>query len=396
MTPNRAGDPSSSRVSDTLFCAAMILAITAAVAWLSLEPFEWSRPGWERLKSAVSPRTLLLDPPILKTLFERLPFAAIGAFCIPLMPAWSFRRRIMSAAFVAAIIAGGIEFLQLFASGRHARWSDLLTALIFGAAGAALTAILARRMKPSHYRASAVASIVIAALAISWVVMDSNQRRSLSAWDCSAPINIANEADGLRPWLGTIHAARIATDGNALDLLEAADLKPPVVITPPDSLSAKAEGLSLCEAIKTNHAFELEVTLTRDGRTQTGPARIISWSNDIYDQNILLREQDGRFVLRLAQGRQRLARHALDLSLKAASTEGQRTVRAGFDRGRVWLADDTGRATAYRLDRNVYVSPGRRIPQLIVVLGLIFASVCIALFFWKKGRDLADQARPAS
>lgn len=166
---------------------------------------------------------------------------------------------------------------------------------------------------------------------------------NLSNWDSSFPLVIGNELTGNRPWNGTISQLSIANHSlseqeisqvlsekqlnksvdfweTAYKLIGSGDFhdqnerspnlvwhgRPPKVdnktiisIDQQSWLLTQEPVKRLIQSIQNSSQFSLLITISTDNFQQTGPARIVSCSTDLYHRNLTIGQEDSRLVVRL-------------------------------------------------------------------------------------------------
>jgi hypothetical protein len=334
-------------------CVLPMLALAILVA--SLVPGRlvgsWSAI-FAGLKAAA---TLQVQEPILVTILERLAtFLPFGALTYREFHRRQFDLPRLAACIALFLFAGVVELAQCAIEDRHARLSDLILSLAFGAAGVQLGSWLGMRPEARKVRRLLLAALIAGNAVVTFIEAQSLIDAELDGWDCDYPLLVANELTGNRPWLGHIRgfaiypsalsaadierlgsaplsrkgselhrrggamavyrfdaireqtAPQLSGSGPRTGLLlpsrgsstwqienEALAVRGPIVVR------SAGPARDICLAIMASKAFAVEVEVASADVAQGGPARIVSQSADILHRNFTLGEEFGRLVVRI-------------------------------------------------------------------------------------------------
>jgi VanZ family protein len=136
----------------------------------------------------------------------------------------------------------------------------------------------------------------------------------LSNWNPGYHLAIGNELTGDRPWDGSVSRLTIypfamsATQVNGLANQGPAPTEPPVIdLTAPAGsalpnghpLLPREEEIRLCKTLMGRSQFTLVVAMRTNSLDQTGPARIVTYSEDSYNRNFTLGQINKGLTFRL-------------------------------------------------------------------------------------------------
>jgi hypothetical protein len=211
----------------------------------------------------------------------------------------------LSRAFLVGItLSTSAEVLQLGYVGRVPSFFDI-AANTCGAVVGYLAAMLWRRATGSNpvslrvYRPLALAAIPIAIFG-TMIFLLHRPRSDLSNWDPTYHLAIGNELTGDRPWAGTISEAAIypfamaPSQINDLTSGKSASYpsEPPIISLVPTGsgrpVFSKAEELRLYDTLVGTNQLTLLVSMRTSNLEQTGPARIITYSQDRTHRNFTM------------------------------------------------------------------------------------------------------------
>ena len=344
------------------------LMCSLGVALTTLFPFEPSLPPHSELAHSVFSSIWAAEKTVIAALLERLPFIIIGALAVNL-PA--FRRttlaKFMLVGFSLIVL---LESAQLFASGRHARWIDLFIACGFFWGGLRLGFVLRARLRLEHYKAASVFVLALISASIGILVWRGEMLKSLSVWDCDYEISIGNEHGLERQWLGKIRSVELSNRETQNALISMGDNGKSLQIDAGMRFVPSSLPPEFCETIKTKRRVEVTIDLKRSGEVLSGPARILTWSKSIYDQNLMIGEAYERFHLRVRTGSQHLSSVTEIRSKKPIPATEFTHLNASLDNGRL-LMTANGRVLAEGSTTNVKFNNGFSLPRRIVLLMLI-------------------------
>jgi VanZ family protein len=211
---------------------------------------------------------------------------------------------LVRAFLVGLTLSTGSEVLQLSYVGRLPSFVDIASSTC-GAVVGYLAAMVWRRAtgyKPVSlrvYRPLALAAIPIAILGTIMLLFH-RPRSDFSNWDPTYHLAIGNELTGNRPWAGTISEAAIypfaMAPSQINDLISGKSgsypSEPPIIrLVAAGSgrpLFSKAEELRLYDTLVRTNQFTLLVSMRTSNLEQTGPARIITYSQDRTHRNFTL------------------------------------------------------------------------------------------------------------
>lgn len=313
----------------------MVICVVIVVA-LSYWPFEIELPSRAKIIEALSSSALSFETPIIVTVVERIPFFVFFALLIGSIN--KLAKLKIQLVFWAVGTVVFIEAAQLFFIDRHARWSDIVLAIIACLSGLALGPKM-RRLATQRNRVAA-ASLSAALLILGALVVQAQSRElaTLDAWDCGFEVGIGNEVELTRPWSGTLWSADVFTPFNQVSLFPTDLEDAPLKASTKKRYKANALPLEICEDIKSARAFSIQASIESSGEPQTGPARIISWSKSIYVQNFMLGEETGHIHFRVITGQGSSIRMTEIQAPIPADTGAPFTARGQYSNGRITLS----------------------------------------------------------
>ncbi|NQY13336.1 MAG: VanZ family protein [Henriciella sp.] len=285
-----------SRMPADITLAVCFCAIIISSVW----PFAFSIPTSAHFAAAVSSPWFELQAPALRTLLERTPFFLIGALVAGRIGVST--RSLQRPAALVLGFAVSIELVQLFLADRHARWNDLFLAVGFSTLGLFLGAIYRQVAAPRLIRMIKLASISVLLSVAAFLFAQSHDAKSLKSWDCDFALHLGNEASRDRAWQGGILSFSMMSGGNEISIVPSSGIESPLEIQRGDLRMFAGDVASFCEAAKATQSFEATAQIRFNGEQMQGPARILSWSRNIYQQNFLLGEADQSVVFRVMSG----------------------------------------------------------------------------------------------
>lgn len=158
------------------------------------------------------------------------------------------------------------------------------------------------------YRALAVAAIPVAIFG-TMMLLRHRPRSDFSNWNSTFHLAIGNELTGNRPWAGTV--SEFAIYPYAMAPSQINDLtsptstsyssEPPIVSMVPthSGLLSKQEEQRLFDTLVRRNQFTLLVSMRTSKLEQTGPARIITYSQDRFNRNFTLGQIHNSLTFRL-------------------------------------------------------------------------------------------------
>jgi glycopeptide antibiotics resistance protein len=267
---------------------------------------------------------------------------------------YSKTRKIISIFFLCAALSLFMEISQLFLSIRSPSILDLLMNGFGGFLGAILlyfrSTFLAKiSLLRNHLRESCLTREKIIFMAIGYIglliflVLSIQRTNNFSNWDQSFSLIVGNEMTGDRPWHGEISHLYIANqslpESDVYQILDRHYFRdsidiwvsryelssgtkfpdkngylPDLVWHDSNSKMEANEMLSIDQkswllteepATKLNHAikqssqFSLLLTIATNDYQQSGPARIVSLSKDLFQRNLTIGQDQDRLIVRL-------------------------------------------------------------------------------------------------
>ena len=239
----------------------------------------------------------------INNLFTAADFVSNLVLYVPLGIALS-GSSLVRAFLVGLTLSTSAEVLQLSYVGRIPSFVDIASSTC-GAVVGYLAAMFWRRATGYNpvslrvYRPLARAAIPIAILG-TMMLLFHRPRSDFSNWDPTYHLAIGNELTGNRPWAGTISEAAIYPFAMAPSQIN--DLtsgksgsypsEPPIIRLVPTysgrPLFSKAEELRLYDTLARTNQLTLLVSMRTSNLEQTGPARIITYSQDRTHRNFTL------------------------------------------------------------------------------------------------------------
>ncbi len=238
-----------------------------------------------------------------------------------------------------------VETLQLFQPGRSSSIIDIFTNTLGGTLGGTIGLLgldqlitptnqwLGRQWQKQRSLTIALSLWIVLMLGSTWKL---STMTHLKNWDQNYNLIIGNEATGDRPWLGKVQAVSISDralsetevqqflQGSTFPTLDQSladyDMTgtapyldrsrlnlPPLESrsnpTPPNPNSSwhitQDPPVKLNEALQKTSAFTLATTFETQSLDQTGPARLISLSQDTQHRNLTLGQNNRQLIVRL-------------------------------------------------------------------------------------------------
>lgn len=243
---------------------------------------------------------------------------------------------------IGACLSTTVEILQLFIVGRDPSLADILNntigtvcgLLIFYWGGKKLLSYLSR------LSVKLLAVIVIVYyLVFAFAFLSLSKATGLDNWDPTFPLILGNELSGDRPWQGTISNLQIADypfsaqeieqvfDGETVDSLiafyplnsvtsladqthqqpdliwhdspPAANQETGVELDAKHWLLSRTPATDLSRRLASSSQFTLSALVTTANQYQTGPARIVSLSTDVFHRNLTIGQDGTDLIIRL-------------------------------------------------------------------------------------------------
>lgn len=323
-----------SRMPVNITLAVCFCVIVISSVW----PFAFSVPTAARMGEAFSSPLFELQAPALRTILERTPFFLIGAL-VAGIGGGSTRSLQRSGALVLGF-AVSIELIQLFLVDRHARWNDLFLALGFSALGLVLGATYRKIAAPRLVFVTKMASVAGLLSVAALLLVQAHTAKSLKSWECGFGLHLGNEVSKDRAWQGEIISFSVTSPGNEISIVPSSGIASPLAIQRGDLRTFAGDNASFCEAVKAAQFFEATAQIRFSGEQMQGPARILSWSKNIYQQNFLLGEAEQSVVFRVMSG---AATGQVTTSLSAPLPQnhvGALTIAVTYDHGRMSIRFD--------------------------------------------------------
>jgi hypothetical protein len=408
-----------------------LLLLALAILLTSLAPGTVTGSWAEVVAELKRAASFHVEEPVVVTILERLAtFLPLGTLAYRAL----YDRHVGPARLVACVgvllFASAVELAQLAIQERHARLSDLILALAFGAGGVQIGAWLTERPSTAKVRRLLLAAVIGGNAIVAIIVTQSYLGAALVGWDCRYPLLVANEVSGDRPWLGRIRGLalypraliadeigslarlplspdnigvrremgalalysfavagsgrvpQLLEDGSRLDLLlpAAGSLSWQVeagALTLRDPLLIESAGPAreICEAIMGAKAFAVEVEIASGDVEQGGPARIVSQSSGILRRNFMLGEESGGLVVRVRTPSNGPDGSRLPLVTDpGVLSEGWHQVVFGYAGGAVFLALDGVQIERLPYHAMMLLGDGRGI-RIAAVAALLFVAM---------------------
>lgn len=266
-----------------------------------------------------------------------------------------------------------VEASQLFSAGRHARWSDFVIAASLAAIGFALGRAVRRRESPVLSISIKSLGALTLIVASGFLIWSSESTRQLSAWNCDYEVSFGNEIGLDRPWIGELADVKLTTGKHNLNLLPSGNTSSPIRFTGSTRIVSRPLPDQFCETIKDARQFSISLRLRDSGKDLAGPARIMTWSTSIYDQNVMIGEQHGQLNFRVSSGTHD-NRVVTEIKGPLPSPAGEPSnVHASYENGKMRLEINdvqvaTGSVAAIRLNNGLSVP---LLPSIIVAAILV-------------------------
>ncbi len=298
--------------------AGLLCWLVLAAAWLAFAPFRLrTGPPAFQLDLELDAETLthlaLLVPAGLlmaasgESRNRRVPWVAIG---------------------IVTLLAVTLEAGQWWLDARSLSKYDLGAGWIGGIAAIAVTRSLARlgvRVPPIAWGVS-VGIFLALAVAINVSTFRQNQGLRLQDWNPLFALAQGDETDGTRPYAGDVTDARLcAGDGDAR-----------FCITPGASIEQRSR---LSRIAEETQSVSLSAWVRSSDNRQTGPARIVTFSDGPYARNVTLAQHADGLILRIRTPRSGPNGHWYQFGLRHSIVEGTRMqVEGSYRGGRVQLS----------------------------------------------------------
>lgn len=338
-----------SHADGSLGTRAMLVLVAGVVTYLTLQSFIVRAP--ESLQAIVD-AAFSYDR---ETLQHIVPAAVI---VLLVRAGWGLDPRRAALLSFAGLFS--LEIVQLFIEFRHARLGDVLAQVVGLAIGGRIP------IRPIGRR---MWRVVWVTLLVAWLGMlaaigvRGQFGHTLGPMDPTFRLVVGDEYDGGRPWLGTVHAFAVATDGT-----DRVAFGPPPSDEPwigagtiPIDLQ-RAHGAwssvdavpSLNDALDAAASIEVRLEVTPDASIQDGPARIVTVSKGMSYRNLTIGQQDDALVVRIRTPRSGRNASSPQYVFSGVFVAGERrSLRVRTDGGSTSLWVDGSR----RSEQFAYITP---------------------------------------
>jgi len=364
------------------------------VVVISLWPFAFEWPSRSKIHAAVFSSILIPETSYAETLIERTPFFLIAAI---LAGRWvPISVRIWKVLAILVIALGALEMLQLFSSGRHPRWHDLIMGTVFTAGGLWVGRFIRRRRSETVSGGLKLfATLSLATLTAGLYIWGLNLG-SLSNWDCDYEIGLGDEVGMNRSWLGELQVATLQTRASSVDLIKEANQASPLIFDHPNRVIVGGNSSEMCDQIKAENGFVVNVVARFTHDDLTGPARILTWSESIYSQNLMLGQIGSNVHFRVATGGPYNSRATQIYTRLPDAADEPADIIAEYRRGMITLSINgevkaATDVTTIRLNNGLTVQ--RTFGVLICLLATAFFAAISILHFVCK--PMADTGLPS-
>jgi glycopeptide antibiotics resistance protein len=324
---DRAGDRSAEVYRSLLFLGTL-LWLVLTVLWLTWTPLQWSG---EANRIVLFPHTSPFE--LAGNLLLLTPFGV--------MMALGGRRGLLVVGLASALLSFGVEMGQIFLLGRIVSITDILLNTL-GAVGSGAVAMRLRPRFGARRIAIATGAAVFFVLVVftigGGILYDHAVR--IAGWNPEFVVLTADEADGTKPFEGTVSHGQICAGGGVERICAYAGADPAV----------RRKLVEVAERSQTVDIYARFVSRTVD---QWGPARIITFSESQFRRNITLAQEGSAMVLRIRTPLMGLNGKQYELWIPRAILPGQEmTAHVHYEHGAVVSTLQTAAAT--RIERHKF------------------------------------------
>lgn len=250
------------------------------VGWLTLQPFGGG-PGAGRVVSG--PPEGWADP-----VGNLLLFVPVGLGVAAVTTDSDRFRCLLLAVGVVGLFSGSVEAAQWFIRGRDVSAYDFLLNTVGGATAALLGQSVFRRFTGAEtiLRISCTVWVVLSVAAFLSAVREEGAGQ-LAEWNARFPVRLADEVGGDRPFEGEVREGTICAQERT---------GAEICVAPGADLEARK---AVVEAALESQLVRAEATVLSESPHQSGPARILTFSDGPFVRNLTLGQREDHLVLRI-------------------------------------------------------------------------------------------------
>ncbi len=419
-------------MSKSLSMTIAVVVLMSIITLISLYPFQFVTLWDTYLVALGIGLTAEFSDPVWNILERLFTFGPLGFVLNMKLMQKKFNRHYFLSISSIIVFAVLVECLQAGVIGRHARLLDAVFAILCGALGVTVAAIVYKN-RNYLFQVSRFAIIAINVLLI-WILTAAGLGAHLNNWDCEYPLVLANEATEDRPWLGKLHGVAIYTNELTMDqlrLLErtaftpqgeilrqsmgavawvTADVQgslPTLQYRNPDkstesvslklladqlditkaiTISSLEIGQKVCRDIVQHQAFTIEVMASNFDFSLRGPARIISNSINQNFRNFTVGQQNGDIVFRVRSIRNGVNGANLSVETQGnALRSGENHIVATYNHGSASIILN-GKKVSIDYNKIFLFSGGVSIPVIWGLMGLlVLGGIVVTLNTYNRG-----------
>ncbi len=299
-----------------------------AILITTLFPYDiWVEADWMQQIRSVSWEWGLIRSNIWRDIIANVVVfipVGMGLTLTRLAKGGSAARALSGAALGGLLLTCFVENVQIFLVLRASSLNDIVANTVGAILGALLVIGIARsrweklsQLLPGQLSARGYALWLLVALGAALLAFDAGVGEArLAGWESNYHLSLGNEFEGGRPWMGSIRSLRLSTGTltltpDSLDLETVRHYDKALHFGKPDSLSdifssgerdwwrSAAPMARFLNLVQKNQQFSISLALRSDELRQSGPSRILTFSDGFDYRDLTIGQQGDALAIRL-------------------------------------------------------------------------------------------------